>query len=160
MSGFAQITQKHTFHRLDNSFYVFPNGLFYIFLSIFFALLQGLPTCCSSLGLSAIRNRLIDYGCWNFGETDSSAATSDCINNNNNNNNNIVKGDDGEHLPKGQPNLTPLHRFYKKQQKTMPGFRSRARLCGCLQVSRFVFYSMAYLIDHIFFKKDCCFHLW
>lgn len=124
------------------------NGLFYIFLF----LLQGLPTCCSSLGLSAIRDRLIDYGCWHFGENDNSAVHSDCINNNNNNN--IVKGDDdGEYPPKGQPNLTPLHRFYKKQQKTMPGFRSRARLCGCLQVSLSFFYifDMAYSIDH--FKK-------
>lgn len=114
----------------NSSFYnVQMNNFSFKFLFFFF---QDLPGCCSSLGLSAIRSRLIDYGCWAFATTESNDnnTTNNCINNNN-----IIKGERSPEEKSGQPNLTPLHRFYKKQQKTMPGFRSRARLCGCLQVS-------------------------
>lgn len=111
--------------------------------------------------LSTFRSRLPDINCWNklplyrgnsapssahvgnekgCDSSDNACDINETTSNNNTNynNNNIIGynfGTTGVGNGSNYTKETPLHRFYRAQQKKMPAFRGKRGWCGCFKVS-------------------------
>ncbi|XP_037915647.1 disheveled-associated activator of morphogenesis 1 isoform X2 [Hermetia illucens] len=109
--------------------------------------------------LSTFRSRLPDINCWNklplyrgnsapssahvgnekgCDSSDNACDTNETTTNNNTNynNNNIIGynfGTTGVGNGSNYTKETPLHRFYRAQQKKMPAFRGKRGWCGCFK---------------------------